>query len=117
VILALVASLLAAVSIGQLSKHMPTSGSYTHVSNGIHPAVGSVAWGSRDPLGGLFLALQMGFVVAGTTTRVGLVAGSLRVWTVLGCLLVFWLGYRGIRSTKTASCSVASRSSCSSPWR
>ena len=40
VIFALVASLLAAVSIGQLSKHMPTAGSfYTYVSNGLHPAV------------------------------------------------------------------------------
>ena len=47
VIFALIASLLAANSIGQLSKHMPSAGSfYTYVSNGIHPHVGFlVAWG------------------------------------------------------------------------
>jgi amino acid transporter len=61
VIFALVASLLAAVSIGQLSKHMPTAGSfYTYVSNGLHPAVGFlVGWGfllgilGRRPVPGL----------------------------------------------------------------
>src|SRR4029077_13839000 len=39
--------MLAAVSIGQLSKHMPTAGScYTYVSNGLHPAVDFlVGWG------------------------------------------------------------------------
>ncbi len=71
VIFALVASLLAAVSIGQLSKHMPTAGSfYTYVSNGLHPALGFlVGWGFLLGIlvGGPFLALQMGFVVAGTT--------------------------------------------------
>ena len=47
VILALVASLIAANSIGQLAKHLPSAGSfYTFVSHGIHPKVGFlVAWG------------------------------------------------------------------------
>ena len=41
VIFALIASLFAANSIGQLSRHMPSAGSfYTYVSNGIHPAAG-----------------------------------------------------------------------------
>ncbi len=107
VIFALVASLLAAVSIGQLSKHMPTAGSfYTYVSNGLHPALGFlVGWGFLLGIlvGGPFLALQMGFVVAGTTNAEwGWSADLWWVWTVLVCLLVFWLGYRGIQaSTKT----------------
>src|SRR4029078_1270565 len=107
VILALVASLLAAVSIGQLSKHMPTAGSfYTYVSNGIHPAVGFlVAWGFLLGIlvGGPFLALQMGFIVAGTTnSEWGWSLSLWWVWTVLVCLLVFFLGYRGIRTSTEA---------------
>jgi amino acid transporter len=107
VIFALVASMLAAVSIGQLSKHMPTAGSfYTYVSNGLHPAAGFlVGWGFLLGIlvGGPFLALQMGFVVAGTTnSEWGWSPDLWWVWTVLVCLLVFWLGYRGIKaSTET----------------
>src|SRR3954470_237803 len=101
VLFALVASLLAAVSIGQLSKHMPTAGSfYTYVSNGIHPALGFlVGWGFLLGIlvGGPFLALQMGFIVAGTTnSEWGWSTDLWWVWTVLVCLLVFVLGYRGI---------------------
>src|SRR5262245_30409014 len=101
VIFALVASLLAAVSIGQLSKHMPTAGSfYTYTSNGLHPVVGFlVAWGFLLGIlvGGPFLALQMGFIVAGTTnSEWGWSTDLWWVWTVLVCLLVFVLGYRGI---------------------
>lgn len=104
VIFALVASMLAAVSIGQLSKHMPTAGSfYTYVSNGLHPAVGFlVGWGFLLGIlvGGPFLALQMGFVVAGTTNAEwGWSPDLWWVWTVLVCLLVFWLGYRGIKAS------------------
>ncbi|MEY2475070.1 MAG: hypothetical protein QOG87_385, partial [Actinomycetota bacterium] len=88
VIFALVASLLAAVSIGQLSKHMPTAGSfYTYVSNGLHPALGFlVAWGFLLGIlvGGPFLALQMGFVVGGTTnSEWGWSPDLWWVWTVL----------------------------------
>jgi amino acid transporter len=101
VIFALVASLLAAVSIGQLSRHMPTAGSfYTYVSNGLHPALGFlVGWGFLLGIlvGGPFLALQMGFIVAGTTnSEWGWSTDLWWVWTVLVCLLVFVLGYRGI---------------------
>ena len=103
-ILALVASLFAAISIGQLSKHLPSAGSfYTYVSNGIHPAVGFlVAWGFLLGIlvGGPFLALQMGFVVAGTLNRSGAgrttPGGSGRL---LVCLLIFALGYRGIKAS------------------
>src|SRR6266498_1413635 len=41
VVLALVACLLVAVSIGQLAKHLPSAGGfYTYVSRGLHPSLG-----------------------------------------------------------------------------
>jgi amino acid transporter len=107
VILALVASLIAANSIGQLSKHLPSAGSfYTFVSHGIHPKVGFlVAWGFLLGVlvGGPFLALQMGFVVAGTLNQEwGWSQNTWWIWTVLVCLLVFALGYRGITASTRA---------------
>ena len=123
VILALVASLIAANSIGQLAKHLPSAGSfYTFVSHGIHPKVGFlVAWGFLLGVivGGPFLALQMGFVVANTTNAEwGWSTDTWWIWTVLVCLLVFALGYRGITgSTRAACCSAPSRSWSSSASR
>jgi amino acid transporter len=107
VILALVASLIAANSIGQLSKHLPSAGSfYTFVSHGIHPKVGFlVAWGFLLGVlvGGPFLALQMGFVVAGTLNQEwGWSQDTWWIWTTLVCLLVFALGYRGITASTRA---------------
>jgi amino acid transporter len=107
VILALGASLIAANSIGQLSKHLPSAGSfYTFVSHGIHPKVGFlVAWGFLLGVivGGPFLALQMGFVVANTTnSEWGWSTDTWWIWTVLVCLLVFALGYRGITGSTRA---------------
>jgi amino acid transporter len=104
VIFALIACLFAANSIGQLSRHMPSAGSfYTYVSNGIHPALGFlVAWGFLlgVVIGGPFLALQMGFIVAGTMNQEFGTSQSLWwIWTVLVTLLVFLLGYRGIRAS------------------
>jgi amino acid transporter len=104
VILALVASLLAANSIGQLSKHMPSAGSfYTYVSNGIHPAVGFlVAWGFLLGIiiGGPFLALQMGFIVANTfNSEWGWSTDLWWIWSLLVSFLVFLLGYRGIKAS------------------
>ena len=104
VILALVACLFAANSIGQLSRHLPSAGSfYTFVSHGIHPKVGFlVAWGFLLGVivGGPFLALQMGFVVAGTLNQEwGWSNDTWWIWTVLVCLLIFALGYRGITAS------------------
>src|SRR6185437_1865301 len=47
VLLALVACLLVASSIGQLAKHLPSAGSvYTYPAEAIHPAIGFlVGWG------------------------------------------------------------------------
>jgi amino acid transporter len=107
VIVALVACLIAANSIGQLSKHLPSAGSfYTFVSHGIHPKAGFlVAWGFLLGVivGGPFLALQMGFVVAGTlNSEWGWSNDTWWIWTVLVCLLVFALGYRGITASTRA---------------
>jgi amino acid transporter len=104
VIFALVASLFAANSIGQLSKHMPSAGSfYTYVSNGIHPAVGFlVAWGFLLGIvvGGPFLALQMGFIVGNTcNAEWGWSTDLWWIWTLLVSILVFLLGYRGIKAS------------------
>ena len=104
VIFALVASLFAASSISQLARHMPSAGSfYTYVSNGLHPAVGFlVGWGFLLGIlvGGPFLALQMGFIVAGTfNSEWGWSTDQWWIWTILVSLLVFVIGYRGIKAS------------------
>src|SRR3954451_1031662 len=107
VVLALVGSLIAADSIGQLSRPLPSAGSfYTFVSHGLHPQAGFlVAWGFLLGVivGGPFLALQMGFVVANTlNAEWGWSTDTWVIWTVLVCLLVFALGYRGITGSTRA---------------
>jgi len=107
VILALVACLIAANSIGQLSRHLPSAGSfYTFVSHGLHPQAGFlVAWGFLLGVivGGPFLALQMGFIVANTlNAEWGWSTGTWWIWTLLVCLIVFALGYRGITASTRA---------------
>ncbi len=107
VLVALVACLFAANSIGQLSRHLPSAGSfYTFVSNGIHPYAGFlVAWGFllAVAMGGPFLALQMGFIVADTlNAEWGWSADLWWIWTILVALAVFALGYRGIAASTRA---------------
>jgi amino acid transporter len=107
VILALVASLFVASSIAQLAKHMPSAGSfYTYVSNSIHPGLGFlVGWAFELALliGGVFLATQIGIIVSGTlNTEFGVPTSTWWIWMVLGSLLVFTLGYFGIRASTRA---------------
>src|SRR5712692_3179119 len=68
VILALVACLLVAISIGQLAKHLPSAGGlYTYSARGLHPTVGYfVAWGFMlaEPLVAPLLYLIFGNVIA-----------------------------------------------------
>jgi amino acid transporter len=68
VILALVACLTVAISIGQLARHLPSAGGlYTFAARGIHPAVGFfVAWGFMlaEPLVAPLLYLIFGNVIA-----------------------------------------------------
>jgi amino acid transporter len=104
VILALIASLFVASSIAQLAKHMPSAGSfYTYVSNSIHAGLGFlVAWGFELALliGGVFLATQIGIIVSGTLSAdFGVPTNLWWIWMVLGSILVFTLGYLGIRTS------------------
>src|SRR6202162_4485928 len=68
VILALVACLLVAISIGQLARHLPSAGGlYTYSARGLHPAVGFfVAWGFMlaEPLVAPLLYLIFGNVIS-----------------------------------------------------
>lgn len=104
VIVALIASLCVASSVAQMAKHMPTAGSfYTYVSTSIHPLLGFlVAWAFELALlvGAAFLALQTAIIVAPTLTDEFNVSADLWwPWAVLGAVLVFTLGYFGIRAT------------------
>src|SRR6266568_644274 len=104
VIVALAAALIAASSVAQLAKHMPSAGSfYTYVSTSIHSGLGFlVAWVFELALlvGGAFLAVQIGIIVSGIlSTDLGVSASLWWIWMVLGSVLVFVLGYLGIRAS------------------
>jgi amino acid transporter len=107
VVLALVACLLVAISIGQLGRHLPSAGGlYTYSARALHPAVGFfVAWGFMlaEPIVAPLLYLIFGNVISvylnshfGTPTW---------LWAPLAAIagIAVWaLVYRGIRiSTET----------------
>jgi amino acid transporter len=102
VILALVACLLVAISIGQLAKHLPSAGGFsTYTARGLHPAFGFlVAWGYAfaEPFVAPLLYLIFGNVVAGVLqTEFG---WSYDTWwvisAVVAAVVVFALGYLGV---------------------
>jgi amino acid transporter len=102
VLLAVIGCSLTALSLGQLSKHLPTAGSfYTYTSRALHPSVGFLAgwvyaFGEATAFP-LCIAL-LGPVIAGTlNAEFGWSAGLWWPWVLLGCLTVFALGYFGIR--------------------
>jgi amino acid transporter len=68
VVLALVACLLVAISIGQLARHLPSAGGlYTYSARGLHPVAGFfVAWGFMlaEPIVAPLLYLIFGNVIA-----------------------------------------------------
>jgi amino acid transporter len=68
VVLALVACLLVAISIGQLAKHLPSAGGlYTYSARGLHPIAGFfVAWGFMlaEPIVAPLLYLIFGNVIS-----------------------------------------------------
>src|SRR5438105_7670417 len=68
VVLALVACLMVAISIGQLARHLPSAGGlYTYSARGIHPIAGFfVAWGFMlaEPIVAPLLYLIFGNVIA-----------------------------------------------------
>lgn len=104
VVFALVASLFTAWTISQLAKEIPAAGSLaTYAARGIHPAAGFlVAW-AYVMVGWLIaplVLLQLGFTTAATlNTEFGWPASLWWPWSILGMLIVFAVGYFGIRAS------------------
>jgi amino acid transporter len=102
VLIALVACLCVAWSIGELARHLPSAGGmYTYVARGLHPSVGFlVAWGYAlvEPLVAPLLYLIFGVVMAGTLNQeFGWSADLWWVWVIAASFIVLALGYFGIR--------------------
>src|SRR5437762_1573339 len=105
VVLALIACLFCAVSIGQLARELPAAGSVaTYAARGLHPSVGFlVAWGYVlvgfliPPL----VLLQLSFTTAATLNAEisGYPADLWWPWALLGALIVLAAGYYGIRTS------------------
>jgi amino acid transporter len=108
VLLALIACLLVATSIGQLAKHLPSAGSiYTYPAEAIHPALGFlVGWGYAlvEALIGPITMILFGYLV-------GSIANSEFGWPftatwiifmIVASILVAGLNYRGIRVSARA---------------
>jgi amino acid transporter len=110
VLIALVACLCVAYSIGELARHLPSAGGmYTYTARGLHPAVGFlVAWGYAfvEPLVAPLLYLIFGIVMAGTLDAefncAICRADQWWIWVVVAALLVFILGYLGIQISTRA---------------
>jgi amino acid transporter len=110
VIFAFVGIFFTASSIGQLAKHIPSSGSVaTYSAIGLRPEIGfMVGWGyaAVEVLVAPLVMLQLGYTVAGEwhSKNSSLPLGSWWIFTTLGTLLVCYLVWRGIRtSAKTAT--------------
>jgi amino acid transporter len=108
VLLALIACLLVATSIGQLAKHLPSAGSiYTYPAEAIHPALGFlVGWGYAlvEALLGPITMVLFGYLF-------GSIAHSEWGWPftatwvifmIIGAILVAALNYRGIQVSARA---------------
>src|SRR5215475_2031603 len=104
VVFALVASLFTAWTISQLAKEIPAAGSLaTYAARGIHPGAGFlVAW-AYVMVGWLvapLVLLQLGFTTAETmTTEFNWPANLWWPWSIAGMLIVFFVGYFGIRAS------------------
>ncbi len=104
VLFALIASLFTAWTISQLATEIPAAGSLaTYAARGIHPGAGFlVAWG-YVMVGWLvapLVLLQLGFTTAATlNTEFGWPANLWWPWSVAGMLIVFLVGYFGIRAS------------------
>jgi amino acid transporter len=108
-LLALVACLFVAVSIGELAKHLPSAGGfYTYTSKGLHPWVGFlVAWAyaGAEALIAAFLFLNFSFVLADAlNSEFGWSKGLWWIWVVATSLIILALGFFGVRiSTKAGT--------------
>ena len=106
-LLALIACLFVALSIGELARHLPSAGSfYTYASKGIHPWMGFlVAWAYAfaEAFIASFLFLVFAITVSGTlNTEFGWSTDTWWIWVVLSSVLVFVLGYVGIQISTEA---------------
>src|SRR2546423_13315769 len=107
VLLALIACLLCAISIGQLAKHLPSAGGlYTFSSRGLGAPVGFlVAWGfmMAEPIVAPLLYLIFGNeLAANLNSHFGWPTWLWAPFAVLAGLIVWGLTYRGVRiSTRT----------------
>jgi len=109
VLIALLGCLLVAISIGQLAKHMPSAGSFaTYSARSLHPVVGFlIGWGYAfvECLIVPILMLNLGFAAADFFhTEYGWDPGLWWPWALAGSVVIFLLGYFGIRvSTRTGT--------------
>src|SRR4030081_3334112 len=107
VLLALIACLFVAVSIGQLARHLPSPGGlYTYRSRALHPYVGFlVAWGFllAEPVVAPLLYLIFGNeLAANLNSHFGWPLWLWAPFAALAGLIVWVLTYRGVRlSTRT----------------
>lgn len=110
VVLAMVACLFTAYSIGQLAKHLPSAGGmYTYVARGLGPFFGwLMAWAFAlaEPLIAPILLAAFGFFGATfLTAYLHIGEGITYLWVYLAVLcglLMWWLIYSGVQlSTRT----------------
>ena len=105
VLVALIACLFTALSIGELARHLPSSGSVaTYTAQGLHPGVGFlVGWGYVfvELLVPPLLFLQLGFTVAGTlhAESSSYSADLWWPWALVGAVIVLLAGYKGITAS------------------
>ncbi|MBO1753546.1 APC family permease [Allobranchiibius sp. CTAmp26] len=105
VIVAMVACLFAASSIGELASHLPAAGGVaTYSSRGLHPMVGFlVAWGYVfvEALVPTLLLLQLGFTTASTVHSEwsGYPADLWWPWAVLGAILIATVAFFGAKAS------------------
>ncbi len=105
VVLALIACLFSAWSIGQLARELPSSGSMaTYAARGLHPSLGFLTAWAYAMVGWLIpplVLLQLGFTTAGTlhSEISGYPVNLWWPWAILGLLIIFVTGYFGIRTS------------------
>jgi amino acid transporter len=102
VVLALVACILVAISVGQLARHMPSAGGlYTYNARSLGSTVGFlVAWGFMlaEPLVAPLVLLVFGNVLsANLASNFGTPTWLWIPFALAGAALVWFLTYRGIR--------------------
>jgi amino acid transporter len=110
VLLAMVACLFTAYSIGQLGKHLPSAGGmYTYVARGLGPFFGwLMAWAFAfaEPLIAPILLAAFGFFGAiFLSTYLGIGADFQYMWIVLAVvcgLILWWLIYSGVQLSTRA---------------